>query len=263
MSENGKWLDGKVVFAAGGGSGIGRAVVEAFVDQGASVGVLERDRSKCAELEELTPAVRAFEGDATAPADAERAVRGTVDAFGPLDVATSFVGVFDHYTALADIPPDVLPGAFKEIFDINVLSALVTARAALDAFDGGRGSIIFTLSSSSFYAARGGPLYVASKFALRGLVVQLAHEVAPNVRVNGVAPGGTVGTDLRGLRSLDLDGNRLEDRPGREDELRARTPLQVALEPADHVGSYLLLASDRAPGITGEILRSDGGLAVR
>ena len=78
---------------------------------------------------------------------------------------------------------------------------------------------MFTLSSSSFYAGRGGALYVSSKFALRGAVVQLAREVAPDVRVNGVAPGGTVGTDLRGPRSLGLDDHRLDDRPGRAEQL--------------------------------------------
>ena len=62
-----------------------------------------------------------------------------------------------------------------------------------------KGSIVVTGSSSSFYPGRGGILYVSSKFALRGVVVQLAHELAPDIRVNGVAPGGTIGTDLRGL----------------------------------------------------------------
>jgi NAD(P)-dependent dehydrogenase (short-subunit alcohol dehydrogenase family) len=83
------------------------------------------------------------------------------------------------------------------------------------------------------------------------------------VRVNGVAPGGTIGTDLRGLRSLGQFETILDARPGREERLRSRTPLRVALAPPDHAGAYVLLASDRARGITGEVLRSDGGLGVR
>src|SRR5581483_9997757 len=104
---------------------------------------------------------------------------------------------------------------------------------------------------------------VASKFALRGFVVQLAHELAPDVRVNAVAPGGTVATDLRGLRSLGAFEQRLDDRPGRVETLKGRTPLSVALRPQDHAAAYVYLASDRCPGVTGEILRSDGGLSVR
>jgi 2,3-dihydroxy-2,3-dihydrophenylpropionate dehydrogenase len=56
---------------------------------------------------------------------------------------------------------------------------------------------------------------------------------------------------------------RLADRPDREAALRARTPLSVALSSAEHTGAYIYLASDRAPGLTGEIIRSDGGLGVR
>jgi NAD(P)-dependent dehydrogenase (short-subunit alcohol dehydrogenase family) len=103
---------------------------------------------------------------------------------------------------------------------------------------------------------------VASKFALRGVVTQLAHEEAPRVRVNGVAPGGTLDTDLRGAASLGA-AERLDDRPGRRAQLEARTPLHLALTPADHAAAYLYLASDGARGVTGEVLRSDGGLGAR
>ena len=113
------------------------------------------------------------------------------------------------------------------------------------------------------HPARGGVLYVSSKFAVRGLVVALAHELAPRIRVNAVAPGGTVGTDLRGLASLDLHEQRLDDRVGRADELVQRTPLGVALAPEDHAGSYVFLASDRSVGITGTFVHSDGGIGVK
>jgi NAD(P)-dependent dehydrogenase (short-subunit alcohol dehydrogenase family) len=106
-------------------------------------------------------------------------------------------------------------------------------------------------------------LYVSSKFAVRGLVIALAHELAPRVRVNAVAPGGTVGTDLRGLAALDLGQQRLDDRAGRAAELVQRTPLAVALEPADLAGSYVFLASDRARGITGTFVHPDGGIGVK
>jgi NAD(P)-dependent dehydrogenase (short-subunit alcohol dehydrogenase family) len=98
---------------------------------------------------------------------------------------------------------------------------------------------------------------------VRGLVVALASELAPKVRANAVAPGGTVGTDLRGLDALGLQDLRLADRTGRADDLVARTPLAVALEPADHAGSYVFLASDRARGITGTFVHPDGGIGIK
>jgi NAD(P)-dependent dehydrogenase (short-subunit alcohol dehydrogenase family) len=106
-------------------------------------------------------------------------------------------------------------------------------------------------------------LYVSSKFAVRGLVTALAHELAPEIRVNGVAPGGTLNTDLRGLASLGLGDRSLGAIPGREAELAGRVPLKVALSGADHAWSYVFLASERPRGITGDVVHPDGGIAVR
>jgi NAD(P)-dependent dehydrogenase (short-subunit alcohol dehydrogenase family) len=257
------WLAGKVALLTGGGSGIGRAVAETYLAEGAKLAVLEYSDDKCRELERMGDNVLAVQGDATSASDNRRAVGAALERFDRLDVLATFVGIFDNYSALLDIPEEAFESAYHEIFDVNVGSVMLAARAAGPALRERRGSIIITASSSSFYAGRGGALYVASKFALRGLVVQLAHELAPDVRVNGVAPGGTVGTDLRGLRSLEQYDARLDDRPGRAEGIEARTPLRIAMTGTDHTGAYVLLASDRAPGMTGEMLRSDGGIGVR
>lgn len=258
-----EWLEGKVALITGGGSGIGRAVVDAYLEDGARIVVLEFDHEKCREVERLGDRVVSVQGDATSAEANVRAVGAAIETFGQLDVLATFVGVFDGYTPLLDIPDDRFDAAYRETFDMNVRSVLLAARAGVPALRERAGSIIVTASSSSFYAGRGGTLYVASKFALRGIVLQLAHELAPAIRVNGVAPGGTVGTDLRGLRSLGQHGARLDDRPGRAAGIRERTPLRVAMTGADHTGAYVLLASERGRGMTGEMLRSDGGMAIR
>lgn len=257
------WLEGKVVVCTGAGSGIGRAAVDAFVAEGASVGVLDLDPSKAEALGSAGPSVFALAGDATSVEANQALMAGALDRWGKIDAAVSFVGVFDHYMPLADIPAERFEDAFDEMFRVNVRSALTTAREALPSLRSSRGSLILTLSSSSFYPGRGGTLYVATKFALRGVLVELAHEVAPEVRVNAVAPGGTLQTDLRGPRSLGLSDVRLGDRPGRQEALEARTPLHVALGASDHAGAYVFLASERSRGMTGEVIRVDGGLGAR
>ncbi|BCZ25242.1 3-(cis-5,6-dihydroxycyclohexa-1, 3-dien-1-yl)propanoate dehydrogenase [Mycobacterium senriense] len=257
------WLEGRRALIVGAGSGIGRAVVAAFGAEGANVAVLERDPYKCDALRQQLPQVPVIEGDATTREANDRAVAAAVDAFGGLDILVNCVGVFDFYRGVGDIEADALPDAFDEMFRTNVLSHLQSAKAAIPALRRARGSsIVLTESASSFYPGRGGVLYVSSKFAVRGLVSALAHELAPDIRVNGVAPGGTLNTDLRGLSSLGLDQTRLDDSPDRARDVAARTPLHVALTGEDHAWSYVFLASERSRGITGETVRPDGGFGV-
>ena len=256
------WLDGKRALVVGAGSGIGRAVLEAFRAEGAQVAALELNEAKAERLAAELPGCVVSRGDATALADTSAAARAVTDAFGGLDVLVNCVGIFDFYRGLADIADDQLDAAFDEIFAVNVKSQLVSVRAALPELRRAGGSVVLTVSTSGFYPGRGGVLYVASKFAVRGCVIALAHELAPDVRVNGVAPGGTLGTELTGPRSLGLADSVLGAAPGREQDLRRRTPLQVALTGQDHAGSYVFLASDRARGITGTVVHSDGGVGV-
>jgi len=256
------WLDGSRALVVGGGSGIGRAVLGAFAAEGAQIAALERDPAKCAALASDLPGCVTTQGDATSLADAEAAVAAARRVYGGLDALVNCVGIFDFYRGLAELG-DELDEAFDEMFRVNVKSQLISVRAALAELRRSRGCVVLTVSTSGFYPGRGGVLYVASKFAVRGCVVALAHELAPDVRVNGVAPGGTLGTDLAGPASLGLAGQRLGTAPGRAEELKARTPLRVALTGDDHAGGYVYLASGRARGVTGTVLHSDGGIGIR
>jgi NAD(P)-dependent dehydrogenase (short-subunit alcohol dehydrogenase family) len=257
------WLDGKRALVVGAGSGIGRAVLAAFQAEGAQVAALELDKIKAERVAVELPGSIISHGDATKMADARAAVHHATEAFGGLDILVNCVGIFDFYRGLADIPEDQLDAAFDEMFAVNVKSQLVTVRAALPELRRAGGSVVLTVSTSGFYPGRGGILYVASKFAVRGCVIALAHEFAPDVRVNGVAPGGTLGTELTGPHSLGLADHNLGNSAGREEDLRRRTPLQVALSGEDHAGSYVFLASDRARGITGTVVHSDGGIGIK
>lgn len=175
-------------------------------------------------------------GDATTRAANEAAVRAAADAFGGLDTLVNCVGIFDFYRGLEELDVGLIYKPFDEMFALNVKSCLHAVKAALPALRAsGRSSVILTESTSAYYPGRGGVLYVSSKFAVRGLVTALAHEPAPGIRVNGVAPGGTLGTDLRGLSSLGLDTRRLDDTPGRKPTSppasRSRSPCPARTTP--------------------------------
>ena len=147
----------------------------------ALVGVLERDAAKCAALR-TRRAGHARRRRATRPTPTanDAAVAAVVDRHGGLDVLVSCVGIFDFYRGVRDLARDELLAAFDELFHVNVASLLVSrAGRPRRARRRAAGSVVLTCSTSSFYPGRGGVLYVASKFAVRGLVVALAHELAP------------------------------------------------------------------------------------
>jgi len=262
--QSGGRLAGRLVLLLGAGSGIGRAVLDAFLEEGAEVVALEISREKCSILRDNYPGICVLEGDACNRADIETAVAACDEAgAGKLDVLVNCVGLFDFYRGLGEIEPETLGTGFDEIFHVNVLSGLIATRACLPLLRAARGAVIFTASSSSFYPGRGGVLYVSSKFAIRGCVTALAYELAPHVRVNGVAPGGVLGTDLRGAPALGLDTMRMRVDADRIADLKKLTPLHLAMVPEDVAQSYVFLASDAALGMTGEFLHPNGGMAVR
>lgn len=257
------WLEGKVALVTGGASGIGRAIVEGFVAEGARVGVLDRSSTQLQRLAaDLGERVTVACGDVTSLADDEAAVEATCRAFGRLDVFVGNAGLFDGYARFADLPGPLLERGFDELLRINVLGCLLGARAALVRLRETGGNMIFTVSGAGFYPDGGGVLYTASKHALVGVIRQLAFELAPAVRVNGVAPGGTI-TGLSVVPSLAAQAQPRLDDATKAARVRQRNPLRLAMAPEDHVGAYVLLASGRSGAITGTVIESDGGLGIR
>ncbi|WP_273456047.1 3-(cis-5,6-dihydroxycyclohexa-1,3-dien-1-yl)propanoate dehydrogenase [Nevskia ramosa] len=258
------WLNDSVALITGGGSGLGRALVERFIDEGARVGVLERNADSAAALErDFGDAVITTVGDVGNHADNAHAVERTLGRFGRLDTFIANAAVFDFFQPLVQYEGDTLDRAFDELFSINVKGGLLGARAALPALVQSRGCIIFTLSNAAFYPAGGGPLYTSAKHALVGVVKQLAYELAPKVRVNGVAPGG-MRTRLGGLASNGTASMDVSQVEGFEQLVIGVTPLRICPQPADYCGPYVLLASRANAGtMTGAIINADGGMGVR
>jgi NAD(P)-dependent dehydrogenase (short-subunit alcohol dehydrogenase family) len=208
------WLDGQVALVTGGGSGIGRAVVGRFVEEGARVGVIDRVPGRGEELRaEFDDKVAAVTGDVTRLDDNKRAVAETVAAFGQLDIFVGNAGVLDGFIPLAALPEEKLGAACDELFAVNVKGCILGAKAALPELMKTEGCMIFTASGAGFTSAGGGVIYTASKHAVVGMIRQLAVELGPRIRVNGVAPGGTM-TDLRSVAALALDDRSHFAAPG-------------------------------------------------
>lgn len=182
------WLEGQSALVTGGTGGIGSAIVRRYVNEGARVCVMARDGEQLSALrDDLGDAIITVQGDVSSYQDNQRAVAATLDAFGKLDTFVGNAAVFDYFTRLDRIAPEDFESAFQRLFAINVQGYMLGARCSTDALRASRGSMIFTLSNSAFYAGGGGILYVTAKHALVGMIRQLAYELAPDIRVNGVA----------------------------------------------------------------------------
>ncbi|MEU6802687.1 3-(cis-5,6-dihydroxycyclohexa-1,3-dien-1-yl)propanoate dehydrogenase [Streptomyces neyagawaensis] len=266
------WLEGEVALITGGGSGIGRAVALRYLAEGASVAVLGRGAAQLEEVlaaaGDLSDRVLPLTGDVRSPDDLHRAVEATVERFGKLDILVPNAGIWDYHRSVTKLDGKELSEAFDEVFGINVKGYVLAVEAAWRELVATRGSIVMTLSNASFHTDGGGPLYTASKHACLGLLRQFAYELAPSVRVNGVAVGG-MRTKLRGPQSLGLQDRTLEASFAKNEasgqQQQPLIPLyDSSVEPEDFTGPYVLLASRANSGtVTGAVIPADGGIAVR
>jgi len=254
-----KWLENKVVFITGAGEGIGKVVVKRFLEEGAA-GIVAFDI-----VEERLDALQAAHGDRVATvcgdvrslADNQKAVELAVSKFGRLDVFIGNAGVRDGRKRLEDMGEKELTQGFDDVFGVNVKGYMIGAVAAREELVRSKGCIVLTLSTSSFYVGSG-PLYTASKHAALGLMRALAHELAPDVRVNGVAPCGTPTSFADAESLLEPGADRTPARTGGPNS----NILKRQMKPEDHAAAYVLLASDQSAVMTGSVINSDAGRGV-
>jgi NAD(P)-dependent dehydrogenase (short-subunit alcohol dehydrogenase family) len=258
------WLDKQIAYVTGGASGLGRAIVHRFVEEGACVVVTDRNGERLQDVkEEYADRVVVLQGDVRELSLHHRAVRAAEQTFGRLDVFVGNAGIWDFGRALVDLPEDRLDAAFDEVFHTNVKGYLLGVKACAPLLVRSAGSVVLTLSNAAFYAGGGGPLYTASKHAGMGLVRQLAFELAPRVRVNAVAPGG-MATDLRGPSALGLQNESFGAKMPPDEVVAKLVPLGPFRSAYEHTGPYVLLASRaNAASVTGAVIHADGGLGVR
>lgn len=255
-----EWLKGKVAIVTGGGSGIGKAVVESFIQEGAKVVAFDIVEQRLKEFKsQMGSDLAIYKGDVRSLDDNKKAVDLAISQFGKLDVFVGNAGIYDGNRTIDQLEEDKIVSGFEDVFQINVLGYILGIKAALPQLRKTKGNIVLTLSTSSFYTGGGGPIYVAAKHATLGLLRELAFELAPDVRVNGVAPAGTA-TNLASAPALARP--RQASTNGVAQQRMPNNPLQVNIQPEDHAASYVLLASDRSRATTGAIINTDAGRGV-
>jgi 3-oxoacyl-[acyl-carrier protein] reductase len=248
---NQKILDGKNCIVTGGSKGIGLAIVETFIREGASVEYYSR--SKAAGHDELSAAAAAggrallwTACDVSDPVALEAAIEASV-ARGPIDVLVNNAGVTRDGLVFRMSLDD-----WRSVVDTNLTSAFIVSRAAARAMIKRRSGSIVNVSSVVGITGNGGQTnYSASKAGLIGFTKSLAKEVSSRgVRVNAVAPGF-------------IDTAMTEAIPAEaKAKLIAQIPLGRTGKAGDVAATVLFLASDMSAYITGEVIKIDGGMAM-
>lgn len=240
-------LSGKVALVTGGSRGIGYGVAEAFVARGDRVVITGRNEDSLKEAVEQLGAERAIyvAGKAHDEAHQAVAVERAMEAFGRVDFLVNNAGTNPVFGPIADL--DL--GVARKVFETNVISALGFAQKTWHAWQKDNGGAIVNIASvaglapSPFIAA-----YGVSKAALINLTQQLAHEFAPKVRVNAIAPAVVKTKFAEALYE------------GREAEAAAAYPLARLGVPSDIGGAAAFLTSDQSDWVTGQTLVVDGGI---
>lgn len=244
-------LDGKVAIVTGSGKGIGQRIGMTLAEAGASVVFSARTevdiQAGSRKAKELGAQAMAIPCDVRKDSQLQALISKTMEEFGRIDI------LVNHAGGTQGVGPNKMPTTtrewFNEIFDFNVTSAFMAVRYSLPFLLQNRGCVINTCSSAGRIVQPNFSVYGSVKAALIHLTRLMAADLAPDVRVNGIAPGSIL-TDA--LRSA-LDEAGLQ-------RMCERTPMKRIGETTDVALAALYLASPAADWVTGKVLEVDGGM---
>jgi NAD(P)-dependent dehydrogenase (short-subunit alcohol dehydrogenase family) len=239
-------LDGKVAVVTGGASGIGRATVDRFVEEGARVVIADVDDERGAEAaKELGDATAFQHTDVSNADDVQAAVDVAVERFGRLDVMFNNAGIGSKFDRLID--NDL--SDFDRVIGIDLKGVMLgTQRAARHMAAHRGGAIVNTASIAAITGGAGPIVYRTAKAAVVQFSKSAAIDLAPHgIRVNCIAPGHIP----TGITNYDLGA-----------VIQTMQPLQRHGSPADVAEAVLYLVSDRSAQITGIVMPIDGGTSA-
>lgn len=245
-------LAGKSVFITGGGSGIGAALTDGFMAQGAKVAFVQRSDATtfCDEMEETHGARPLFiPCDITDMIALNAAIDSAAQDHGPIDILVNNAANDKRHSV-----EDVTEEFWAWMQDINQKAYFFACKAVAPMMKQRGGGAIINFTSISYMMGNAGyPLYTMANSALNGLTRSLARELGPDgIRVNALAPGWVMTQ-----KQLDMwvTPDAIEDH-------MTRQCLNDRLVPQDIVGPTLFLASETSRMMTGQSLVVDGGVVT-
>jgi NAD(P)-dependent dehydrogenase (short-subunit alcohol dehydrogenase family) len=253
-------LDGKVAIVTGAATGLGRAIAEVYAGEGAQVVVAD---IRADEGNETVRRVAAAGGDAIfVPTDVGKSddVQALVAAaeshYGKLDVMTANAGMLGRgaYKSLVDMTDEEI----AEIMAVNYFGVVYSLKHAVPAIRrAGGGAMTVTSSISAHRGKADLPVYASSKGAIFALVMSLAIDLAPDIRVNAVTPGAM----LTEISKHAAEAKGID--PVATQAARTKPHAATIADPAQVASVHLFLVSDEASYVNGHSLIADGGQILR
>ena len=249
-------LAGQTAVITGGASGIGKSIVQRFLEAGASCLAADLNEEALAalkqELAEYGDKLDVVKVDVSSRDDVDGMVDRAVQTFGQMDIIVNNAGIMDNLLPIAEMDDDV----WERLMKVNLNSVMYGTRKAVRYFmeRGEGGVIINTASLSGLCAGRGGCAYTASKFAVVGLTKNVAFMYADTgIRCNAVCPGPTETPIFSPENAAAFDKEFARACARHFDGSVPRT------QPEDQANAILFFASDESKAVNGETLVVDYG----
>ncbi len=241
----------KIAIVTGGGSGLGFAIAEKFVQHGIQAIIAGRDKDKLkAAKEKLGSLCEAKVCDVSNLSSIPAFVDDVINTYGQIDILVNNAGINlkKEFTQVTD-------EEFQRIMTTNVNAVFAMSREVVkQMLAKGSGCIINISSMAAQYGIPKVIAYSASKTAIDGMTRAMAVELSPRgIRVNAIAPG---------FIYSDMTAKALDSDPERKAKVFGRTPMGIMGQPEDIGNAALYLASDAAKFVTGVILPVDGGNSI-
>jgi NAD(P)-dependent dehydrogenase (short-subunit alcohol dehydrogenase family) len=242
----------KIAIVTGGGSGIGLAITEKFVQNNIHTIIIGRDEKKlCTAQQKFGELCEPLTGDLSDLTSIPKLVNKIIDNHGHIDILVNNAGINmkKEFTEVTD-------EEFQKIILTNVTAVFSLSREVVKCMleKEIKGSIINISSMASQYGIPKVIAYTASKSAIEGMTRSMAVDLSPKgIRVNCIAPG---------FIATDMSAKALNNDPERKNRVLSRTPMGELGEPSDIGDAAVFLASDAAKYITGVVLPVDGGNSI-
>ncbi|WP_247998049.1 SDR family NAD(P)-dependent oxidoreductase [Brucella tritici] len=239
-------LKGRKIIITGAGSGIGRETARIFAREGASLALLDLDRTAAQVTADETGG-HVFEVDVTDETQVKAVINAAGEALGGVDGLLNSAGILTMKTV-----DEIGVEEFRRVVDVNLTGTFLVCQAALPWLQKSpRAAIVNIASAQALSPSLTGSAYAASKAAVMMFSKSIAKELAPAVRVNIICPGATETpmTD-QGVAPDDIEGRRA---------LAATYAMNRLAQPDEIGNGILFLMSDEASAITGVALAIDNG----